>query len=357
MWTKFRASRFIWISVFADVKHQIRNKPQKSFNVNEEYLCALRSRSFVEFFAKAQLIVQESPPSTSSSADLYCRKFSETILLQSDQLEANPSILESPLLVMLPELRGLLIDFFNVSAEASNLCHRLLANLKLARSNSRFVQKLLDSIEKCSSPKEIETITSDLLAQRAPLSDLDKRDFARIHDDYAAVSRSLNITRKKVARKIRSIKIIDRFTCGLVAITSRGLTALVMAADQGPVLRYFRLKSIRRKLLRHQMLGNGGLERVGEQLEAAAKGSYILNREFDTTSRLVVRLGDAVDHGKAMVRLFVERKEDKFAVAVAMDEMKRSNVSIRKQVEDVEEHLYLCFVTINRSRASVINQM
>lgn len=105
------------------------------------------------------------------------------------------------------------------------------------------------------------------------------------------------------------------------------------------------------------MLRNGGLEKVGEKLEEAAKGSYILKRELDTTSRLMVRLGDAVDHGKAMLRLFGGRKEDKFAVALAMDEVKKSNLSIRKRVEDVEEHLYLCIVTINRSRTSVINQM
>lgn len=344
-------------SVFADEKQQqIIKKSRKSFNVNEEYLCTLRTKSFVEFFTKAQSIIHESLPSTTSSTDRRC-KFSETTLLQPGQLEAINSILESEFLLMLPELKGVLIDYFNASAKASNLCTHLLRNVKLTRSNSRYIRQSLDSIAKCSSPETIESIASHLLAMRPPFSDLNKRDFALIHNEYAAVSYRLNCTSKKIARKIRSIQIIDRLTCGLIAITVRTLTTLLIASDPDPTLSGHRLKFFRKKLLRHQILRNGGLEKVSEQLEAAAKGSYILNREFDTTSRLVVRLGDAEDHGKAMLRLLVERKEDKFAVAVAMDELKKGNLSIRKQVEDVEEHLYLCIVTVNRTRASVIDQI
>lgn len=341
-------SQPVLISAFADAKQQIRNKPQKSFNVNDEYICALRTKSYVEFFIKAQSVIEESsPPSTSSSTGRRRRrKLSETILLEPSQ-EAIPSILESPFLLMLPDLKSLLIDYFNVSAEASKFCTRLLEDVELTRSNSRSIQKSLDSIENCSSPETIETIASEFLALREPFSDPDKHDFALIHDDYEAVSRRLNCTRKKVARKIKSIEIIETISCGLVAITARTLTELFR----------FPPESFRRKLLRYQMIRNGGLGEVGEQLEAAAKGSYILNREFDTTSRLVARLDDAMDHGKAMARLFVERKEDKFAVQVAMDELKKSNLRLRNQVEEVEEHLYLCIVTINRARGLVINQI
>ncbi|XP_038884256.1 UPF0496 protein At3g49070-like [Benincasa hispida] len=384
MWTKFRHSEIrnstklsqsiiacfahlcnfsqtqpVFISIFADEEQEIGKKPQKSFNVNEEYLCTLRTKSFSEFFTKAEFIVDESPPSitSSSAAADRCRKLSETILLQPVRLEAVPSILESSFLLMLPELKGLFIDYLNVSAKASNLCTRLLTNVKSTRSKSRCIQQSLDSIEKCFSSETIESIASDLLSLRAPFSDLDKRDFTLIHADYTAISRRLNCTRKKVERKIRTIKIIDGITCGLNSITTRTLTDSVMAKDPGPVIFGYRLKSLGRKLVRHEMLRNGGLEKVGEKVEAAAKGSYIMKRELDTTSRLVVRLGDAVDHGKAMLRLFGGRKEDKFAVSVAMDEVKKNNVSMRKQVEDVEEHLYLCIVTINRSRASVIKQL
>lgn len=362
MWTKFSPSKIInstklsqsilACSTFADQEHEIiRKKHKRSFNVNEEYLCTLRTESFAEFFLKPESNVHESPPSTtsSSSAADCCWRFSETILLQPGQLEAVPSILESSFLLMLPELKGLFVDYFNLSAQASDLCTRLLANFKLTRSTSRCIQESLDSIEKCFSSETVESIASNLLALRSPFSDLEKRDFALIHDDYTTISHRLNCTRKKVARKIRSMKIMDGITCGLNAITTRTLTDLVKAADRGPGV-------FGRKLLRHEMLRNGGLEKVGEKLEAAAKGSYILKRELETTSRLVVRLGDAVDNGKAMVRLFGGRKkEDKFGVVVAMDEVKKNNANIRKRVEDVEEHLCLCIVAINRSKASMIN--
>ncbi|KAJ6399107.1 hypothetical protein OIU77_019787 [Salix suchowensis] len=96
--------------------------------------------------------------------------------------------------------------------------------------------------------------------------------------------------------------------------------------------------------------------KVGQQLDVAAKGTYILNRDFDTMSRLVARLHDEVEHDKAMIRFCLERKEDRFSLQV-MKELKKSDSGFRKRVEELEEHVYLCLLTINRARALVIEEM
>ncbi|KAK6277147.1 hypothetical protein POUND7_017470 [Theobroma cacao] len=123
-----------------------------------------------------------------------------------------------------------------------------------------------------------------------------------------------------------------------------------------PAVVSFPAKLFKKKLFSFPCLKRGFLRKIGEQLDVAAKGTYILNRDFDTMSRLVSRLHDEVEHNKAMIQICLERREDRFSVQV-VKELKKSNVGVRKQVEELEEHVYLCLVTINRARALVIKEV
>ncbi|TKY51409.1 UPF0496 protein [Spatholobus suberectus] len=134
-----------------------------------------------------------------------------------------------------------------------------------------------------------------------------------------------------------------------MGIATHTLTALFM----GPVIFTFPFKHLKRKL---RVSGKGSLSKVYDQLDIAAKGTYILNRDFDTMSRLVARLHDEIEHNRAMVQFCLDRKEDKFSLQV-VKELKKSDVGFRKQVEELEEHVYLCLVTINRTRTLVIKEM
>ncbi|KAI4348095.1 hypothetical protein L6164_008856 [Bauhinia variegata] len=125
----------------------------------------------------------------------------------------------------------------------------------------------------------------------------------------------------------------------------------------GPaVLMSFPIKRVKRKFQGLRFGGSGFLGKVRDQLDIAAKGTYILNRDFDTMSRLVARLHDEIEHNKTMVQFFLERKEDKFSFQL-VQEIKKSDLGFRKQVEELEEHVYLCLMTINRARALVIKEM
>ncbi|KAK5839017.1 hypothetical protein PVK06_007772 [Gossypium arboreum] len=52
----------------------------------------------------------------------------------------------------------------------------------------------------------------------------------------------------------------------------------------------------------------GFLGKVEEQLDVVAKGTYVLNRDFDTLSQLVSRLNDEVKHKKEMIGICLERQ-------------------------------------------------
>ncbi|KAH0708631.1 hypothetical protein KY284_010058 [Solanum tuberosum] len=149
-------------------------------------------------------------------------------------------------------------------------------------------------------------------------------------------------------------------TCGLVAVAAVVLAAHTLAAlIMGPaILTIIPLKrsKINKFTNRLRFLKCGFLSKIGAQLDVAAKGTYILNRDFDTMSRLVDRLHDEIEHNKAMIRLCLDRREDSISLKV-LKELKKSNVGFRKQVEELEEHVYLCLLTINRARNLVINEI
>ncbi|KAF2291162.1 hypothetical protein GH714_020441 [Hevea brasiliensis] len=266
MWAKFRKIR-------KDGKELV--DACESLNVDEEYVSALRTQSYTDFFAKAQSLVNKS------SFPSFChQKFSE-VLLEPGQ-EAIPAILESAIFSKIPELKGLMLNYFDLSAEASRTCSHLLKNINQIQSNYQYIQQVLDSTINDHSPDKVKLIASELnsfINRRNPFSTPNKNDFKLIHD-----------------------------------------------------------------------------RKVAQQLDMAAKGTYILNRAFDTMSRLVARLHDEVEDNKAMIQFCLESREDKFSLQV-VKELHKSDIGIRKQVEELEEHVYLCLLTINRARGLVIKEM
>ncbi|PHU20083.1 hypothetical protein BC332_11234 [Capsicum chinense] len=337
---------------------------QRSLNVNEEYLGALRTKSYGDFFTKAQLLVNE--PSSPNSHELCHNTFSE-ILLDPGQ-DKITSILESTIFPAKKyDLKSLLTNYFNISAEASKFCSHILKSISQVQSHYDFVEQVLDSIDNCSNFDQFGYLVLELrsfIIHNNPFSDLKNQDFTRISDEYSSVLQRLNYKKKRVARKIKLIKCVNKTSgvcvtaaCGLVAVAALVLAAHTFAAIvMGPAILSLPLKPLRKKIMSFRYLKCGFLRKVGDQLDVATKGTYILNRDFDTISRLVSRLHDEIDHNKTMIQLCLDKREDKFSLEV-LKELKKSNIGFKKQVEELEEHVYLCLLTINRARALVIKEI
>ncbi|XP_009758514.1 UPF0496 protein At1g20180-like isoform X1 [Nicotiana sylvestris] len=341
----------------------MKREARRSLNVNEEYLGALRTKSYVDFFLKAQLLVNNNQPSSPSQYT-----FSE-ILLEPGQ-ETITSILEST--NIFPgkyNLKSLLSNYFNISAQASKFCSHLLKSINQVQSDYTFVEQVFESIDDCSSSTDqhfgyLVLELRSFIIHNNPFSDLKKQDFTRINDEYSSILQHLKSKRKKVARKIKLIKGVNKASgvcvtaaCGLVAVAAMVLAAHTVAAIiMGPAILSLPLNPIKKKITNLRFLKCGFLRKIGAQLDVAAKGTYILNRDFDTMSRLVDRLHDEIEHNKAMIQLCLDRREDSISLQV-LKELKKSNVGFRKQVEELEEHVYLCLLTINRARALVIKEI
>ncbi|RAL46973.1 hypothetical protein DM860_017014 [Cuscuta australis] len=93
------------------------------------------------------------------------------------------------------------------------------------------------------------------------------------------------------------------------------------------------------------------------KVELAAKGTYIVKRDLETMSRSVRRIQDEIEHNREMIRLCLDRREDSLSLGVVLKEMKNKSCGFGLQVEELQQHVCLCLVTINRVRTLVINEI
>ncbi|RZC64887.1 hypothetical protein C5167_008576 [Papaver somniferum] len=344
-------------------------------NVNDEYQSALKTKSYADFFTKAQSFLNKRQH---SSPTAYCCCTMSNVLLEPGQ-EAVATVLDATILSKNSNLKSLIHNYFEISAEASNICSHLLTSIQQIQFNYQFIQRVLDlvltggDISGTTSTEEWHSFVMSELNSfnllKNPFSNPNRYDFKLVLERYSSVLHHLKSRRKKIVRKIKLIKYFKKgtevcitATCGVLAVATIALAAhTIFGLLMGPALLSLPLKSFLKKrkkiFMSYQFLQSGFLRKLGTQLDVAAKGAYILNRDFDTMSRLVGRLHDEIEHSKAIVKFCLERKDNRFPLQEVVKELKKSNMGFKKQVEELEEHVYLCLVTINKARSLVIEEM
>ncbi|KAJ4949812.1 hypothetical protein NE237_005608 [Protea cynaroides] len=93
------------------------------------------------------------------------------------------------------------------------------------------------------------------------------------------------------------------------------------------------------------------------QLEAAARGTYVLNHELNTIDRLVARLYDAVESDKFLVRLGLQRGRERYPTQEIIKQLRKSQPNFLQQLKDLEDHVCLCFATVNRARSLLLREI
>lgn len=92
------------------------------------------------------------------------------------------------------------------------------------------------------------------------------------------------------------------------------------------------------------------------QLNAAARGTFVLH-DLDTIDRLVDRLYSSFEGDKFLVRLGLERGRDRNPMYEVAKQLKKNQSSFLLQLEDLEEHICLCFTVINRARGQLLDEI
>ncbi|KAL1317260.1 UPF0496 protein At3g19330 isoform X1 [Arachis ipaensis] len=85
------------------------------------------------------------------------------------------------------------------------------------------------------------------------------------------------------------------------------------------------------------------------QLDAAAKGAYVLSYDLDTIDRLVARLHTTIEGDKLLVRMGLERGRASYPIQEVFKLLCKNNESFLRQLDDLAEHICLCIYTVNKS--------
>ncbi|ESW33530.1 hypothetical protein PHAVU_001G077600 [Phaseolus vulgaris] len=323
-----------------------------SWDVHEEYANAFRTESYTEFWTRVLAYSNNesssslSRGSTTSSRLPSYRLFAEH-LLDPDQ----PTVTRALSLAQCrPKVHSLLSDYFAHTAGASLLCSHLLRDIDRLRVKYTSLKTILHSLpsNQIPSPMLITHLTEfSNFSNPFAASGLLRPTHAQCSD----LQNRLESSRDRARAKLRlAAKIKCGSACLLVAVTA-SLVVLVMSHGFALIVAMPGMAAV-----------NLGSERklvaVTAQLNAAAKGSYIVNKDLETTVRLVARLNDELEYMRTTVRFWLERKEDKVeADGGVVRLLKKNHCSFSEQLDELEEHLYLCFMTINRARDLVLCQI
>ncbi|XP_050888317.1 UPF0496 protein At1g20180 isoform X3 [Lathyrus oleraceus] len=347
-----------------DEEESLCGKP----NVNEEYLQTFRTKSFIEICNKAQgqfgkTRTLSSSCSTSSPSPI-CMNLTDSLLEPRQEIITN--------ITRNFKVHQLLVDYFEASLEACLCCDTILEGIHSTRlSNTRltrFVNDFNDSNnEKTNTTrkyhKKLATFSSKL--QNNPLSVITTMQLHDLHDKYVELLRKLTSKRKKIKRRLTLISACKKVG-GIALATSHGaiLIALLIVSLHSVVGLVAApsivggLVGLFMKRIKIRIRRSSKCERLCQQLDAAAKGVFIMINDLDTMSRMVNRLNDEVEHRKMVADVCVKNVRSKCEIVKqVMNEFSDQESRFLEQLEELEEHVYLCFLMVSKSRRLVMQQI
>lgn len=327
-------------------------------DVREEYAHAFRTESYNEFWTRVLALSNGDSSKCIQVESTTAARLSSYRLFTEQLLEPDQSMVIR--LLDLVKTHSLIRDYFSETANASVLFGLLLKDIDRIRIRYRSFKTIINSLEtaRILSVNRFSGIITRLtefsnlanpLAPSAPTAS----QVRVTQTGCSELLKQLELSRDKARAKLKLLNISKHGSATFLVAISVSLTIIVashalalLVAAPGLIAASFELASTRR------------LARVSGQLDAAAKGTYILNRDLDTISRLVVRLNDELEYMRSVVKFWLERGDSRLqASGEVARQLKKNDASFSQQLDELEEHLYLCFMTVNRARNLVMKEI
>ncbi|KAL2468216.1 hypothetical protein Fot_51741 [Forsythia ovata] len=350
-------------------------------NVNEEYKEAFRTNSYIEICKKVQgQLEREStdhdngPSSSLSSSSSSSSSSSRHVHLSEFLLEPCQETLDD--IIENLNLHQLLVNYLEISLEACRLCELLLKNVHNVRANYCVIKNAIKQMKKLPDGASWNTDDhclavyrnlASFVMLRNPLSTITPLQFHELHESRILLFHRLTSKCRQTKRrtKLRKwIKKVMRYVlvgaCGALVIPLLLLAIHSMVAGMVAAPGLFVLGSLslflKKLRVAKKKLEKTEYERLGIQLDIAARGVYILINDFDTMSRLVQRLHDELEHKKFVADICVRKGKNEILKEV-LREFQISGSCFLEQLEELEKQIYLCFLDINRSRRLLLEEI
>uniref|UniRef100_A0A5B7AHF6 Uncharacterized protein n=1 Tax=Davidia involucrata TaxID=16924 RepID=A0A5B7AHF6_DAVIN len=332
-------------------------QPSPTVNLTREYTLAVQTSSYSEIWSKIH-------PSNSSNCDPDTGQgegHGEQQLL-AQLLQPNRECVEEALRHVKPNtLIRLVSAYFDHSENTSQLCLVLHDSVRRARSLYNPLYDFLDvlpldfdnnslSQSQCDRAFDI-FLQFDCLDNPFPLPNSHFHDMRHC---FSQLKQQLDHCIRKSRSRVRRLRhattgsaicligTVVGVAISAVAIASHALVAIVA----GPFLPALLPCNITKKEMAHLA-----------QLDAAAKGTYVLHNDLDTIDCLVARLHTAIEGDKLLIRLGLERGRHRHPIQEVVKLLRKNHPNFLHQLVDLEEHICLCFAAINRARSVLLQEI
>ncbi|KAK4478772.1 hypothetical protein RD792_014271 [Penstemon davidsonii] len=333
--------------------------PSPTVNLTREYTLAVQTNSYGEIRRTFDQDI-----SFEQNVDVeHVDSFQEPNLDQV--LRPNRECVQETLALIKPNsLTHLVTTYFEHSEHTSRLCLLLYHNIHEARLLYTPIHNLLDDL-----PLDLDsnsyslshsqcTLAFNIFLQfdrlQNPFLPPDSHNFDDMRKCFSELRQNLDHRLKKSKSRVHQMRncstgsalcligAVIGVTVTAVTIATHALVALVAT----PVCSAYLPSNVTKKEMIHLA-----------QLDAAAKGAYVLHNDLDTIDRLVARLYAAVENDKLLIHLGLERGIDRYPIQEILKQLRRNQSSYVQQLVDLEEHLFLCFAAINRARALLLQEI
>lgn len=345
------------------------NSLAKQLNVNEEYKEAFRTQSYIDICSKVQghMQMQEVNNDELSSFPLFVHDLTESLVEPGQETLAD--------IIQSYNLHPLLVDYFKITTQACNLCEFFLQSIRQTRANYRIIKRVIKLSKRTRNYTDDQCCTAmfkhlaSFASKKNPLSSIiSPFEFRQTQATRNDLLHQLTLQCRKITRRIKLRKCFKKIVgCTIVvAYTALAIALLVLAFHSmvgivtAPAVLTCSIGFFKRqKKLRNKsrlLLLKVSSKSVGTQLDLAAKGVYILINDFNTMSRLVRRLNDEIEHRIAMANMCARNGKAEVLREVVR-EFRMEETCLLEQLEELEDHIYLCFLTINRSRRLLVEEL
>ncbi|XP_077219655.1 UPF0496 protein At1g20180-like [Tasmannia lanceolata] len=342
------------------------NLPNRT--VSQEYSASFRTNSYSEMWIKVQGLLRRTNEEHSPFSPLPSYIQIAECLIQPPQ-----NILLS--MINKSHLHDLVLDYFSHSFEACKTCGLLLESVYQTRANYDIIQRLINATNVVSgdyADEQCHLIIAECMKFETlenPLSGSNQVQFRKIHELFGFTLKRLTSKRNKVRRRAKVFRICKK-TLGICLIVSLGglaVAAIVLAAHScvgiaaTPIVittstTFLKRKFIKRKFRSVRRLKLRSITRLSAQMDAATWGAYKLNRYFDTMSRIITRLNNEFEHIKNVISICLRIKK-RHLLEKAMEEFENNVSCFVEQLDELEKHVYLCFLAINRGRELLLQEI